>query len=97
MLKISGLAISSIGDVARLQQKSELEVKTMVYQDFQQGDYRRIWLRDGQLLGAVLCGDTSLSPYYQRLISQSATADPSVIETTLVADDMFNNLLFYAA
>lgn len=97
MLKISGLAISSIGDVARLQQKSELEVKTMVYQDFQQGDYRRIWLRDGQLLGAVLCGDTSLSPYYQRLISQSATADTSEVETTLVADDMFNDLLFYAA
>ncbi len=34
------------------------------YHDIEHGDYRRLLLRDGQIEGAVLYGDTSQGPWY---------------------------------
>ncbi|BBI49123.1 hypothetical protein HORIV_15440 [Vreelandella olivaria] len=36
----------------------------MSYHDLERGDYRRLLLRNGQIEGAVLYGDTSQGPWY---------------------------------
>lgn len=91
-LKISGLSISSIGDIPTLLQSSAPELKTLVYQDQAQGDYRRIWLLNGQIQGAVLCGDTSLIHHYQQQLQAPLTAEP-----TATHDDWLNSWLFEVA
>lgn len=67
-LKISGIHISSCGDIAALQHNRQLWQHTAFYHDKQLGEYRRLWWRDNQLVGAVLYGDTRLGPFYTRLI-----------------------------
>ena len=95
-LKISGLAISSVGDVGKLLQSSDLELTSLIYQDQQQGDYRRIWLKNGQLQGAVLCGDTSLIQHYQLRMQQpihQSALTPNAVEP----NDWLNTWLFDVA
>ena len=75
-LKISGLAISTVGDIGALLKNTNPALNSLVYQDQQQGDYRRIWLLNGQLQGAVLCGDTSLIQHYQQLMHVPQTTSP---------------------
>ncbi len=67
-LKISGIALSSCGDIAALQADSSRYDATAHYQDQQLGEYRRLWWYKQQLVGAVLYGDTSLSLFYSELI-----------------------------
>lgn len=85
-LKISGVAISALGDVAACSTDNSLQ--SLAYHDPSHGDYRRIWLKDGQLVAAVLCGDTSLSGFYQQQLQQ-AQALPN--------QDLVNHWLFAAA
>ncbi len=104
-LKISGLAICSFGDIPALLQDPGLQ--SLVYQDPLLGDYRRLWLRHGRLAGAVLCGDTSLSPYCQQLLQDAAVlaGEPQSVQPELRDDlrngllhtDLLNDLLFRAA
>lgn len=90
-LKISGFTLSAVGDVAQLQHSTDPRLKSLVYQDNTQGEYRRIWLLDGQLQGAVLCGDTSLVSHYQQWLQSPKTSDQAT------AADWLNDWLFYAA
>jgi nitrite reductase (NADH) large subunit len=91
-LKISGLAMSSLGDIPMLLSTHDVTVESYIYRDFAQGDYRRVWYRQGQLLGAVLCGDTSLSSFYQQLLIKGSLKQPTHSD-----GDLLNELLFHAA
>ena len=60
-LKVSGTQVWSGGEVA----PGDAEAVT-----FRAGEsYRRLWWRDGRLVGAVLYGDTSEAGFYQELIT----------------------------
>ena len=91
-LKISGLAISTVGDIGALLKNTNPALNSLVYQDQQQGDYRRIWLLNGQLQGAVLCGDTSLIQHYQQLMHVPQTTSPVTGK-----EDWLNTWLFQVA
>ncbi|WP_127025543.1 NAD(P)/FAD-dependent oxidoreductase [Rheinheimera mangrovi] len=68
-LKISGIQLSSCGDIPALVSKPTLQ--QLCYQDQQHHDYRRLWLdAEQRLVGAVCLGDTSLSGFYAGLINQ---------------------------
>ncbi|WP_233010684.1 NAD(P)/FAD-dependent oxidoreductase [Rheinheimera faecalis] len=68
-LKISGIQLSSCGDIPTLLQQQDLQ--QFCYQDQQHHDYRRLWLdAEQRLVGAVCLGDTSLSGFYAELINQ---------------------------
>lgn len=58
-LKISGVALYAFGPT-----NAAAEHDVLSYHDVELGDYRRLLLRDGQIEGAVLYGDTSLGPWY---------------------------------
>jgi nitrite reductase (NADH) large subunit len=58
-LKISGVALYAFGPT-----EASAEHEVMSYHDLERGDYRRLLLRDGQIEGAVLYGDTRQGPWY---------------------------------
>lgn len=58
-LKISGVALYAFGPT-----EASAEHDVLSYHDIERGDYRRLLLRDGQIEGAVLYGDTSQGPWY---------------------------------
>ena len=69
-LKISGIALSSCGDIATLcDNPSSFDAYTD-YLDSELNEYRRLWWRGPYLAGAVLYGDTRLSQQLSQLITQ---------------------------
>jgi len=62
-LKVSGTAVWSAGEVAAA------GAEAITLRDEAQEEYRRLWLRDGRLVGAVLYGDTADSGFYLNLIA----------------------------
>lgn len=58
-LKISGMALYAFGPT-----QAAAEHDVLSYHDIERGDYRRLLLRNGQIEGAVLYGDTALGPWY---------------------------------
>lgn len=58
-LKVSGISLYAFGPITPAP-----EHDVLTYHDPQQGDYRRLLLRDGRLEGAVLYGDTAAGPWY---------------------------------
>lgn len=58
-LKVSGVSLYAFGPT-----EPEPEHDVLSYRDPQQGDYRRLLLRNGRLEGAVLYGDTASGPWY---------------------------------
>ncbi|GEN29417.1 hypothetical protein HVA01_30630 [Halovibrio variabilis] len=58
-LKISGVALYAFGPT-----EASAGHEVLSYHDPEQGDYRRLLLRDGQIEGAMLYGDTSQGPWY---------------------------------
>lgn len=61
-LKVSGLAVWSAGAIA------PAGAEAITLRDPGAGHYRRLWLQDGRLVGAVLFGDTADAPFYRELI-----------------------------
>lgn len=70
-LKISGVSLYAFGPI-----EPEDDHEVLCYHDPQQGDYRRLLLRDNRLEGAVLYGDTAAGPWYfeQSLAGQDLSA-----------------------
>ncbi|AIA75230.1 nitrite reductase [Halomonas campaniensis] len=70
-LKVSGVALFAFGPT-----EAGHEHDVLRYRDPESGDYCRLLLRDGQLEGAVLYGDTRHGPWYfeQALASADLTA-----------------------
>lgn len=68
-LKISGIALSSCGDIAALCASSNSFDACTEYLDSELAQYRRLWWRGPCLVGAVLYGDTRLSQQLSQLIN----------------------------
>ncbi|MEP9349037.1 FAD-dependent oxidoreductase [Xanthobacter sp. KR7-225] len=64
-LKVSGVHVFSAGDVAGGEGAEDI-----VLADRRLGLYRRLVIRDGALVGAVLFGDTADGPFYLDLITR---------------------------
>ncbi len=62
-LKVAGTGVWSAGQI------DLPDAETIVYDDTEAGEYRKLLLRDDRLIGAMLFGDTSDGPWYQSLIS----------------------------
>lgn len=62
-LKVAGLAVWSAGEIA------PADAEAITLSDAAFGRYRRLWLRQGRLVGAVLYGDDADAPFFQELIA----------------------------
>jgi nitrite reductase (NADH) large subunit len=69
-LKVSGIAVWSAGEVA------PADADAITLSDEQGGLYRRLWLRGGRLVGAVLYGDTADAPFYLELLASGRPVAP---------------------
>ncbi len=58
-LKVSGVSLYAFGPT-----EAEPDHDVLTYRDPLQGDYRRLLLCDGRIVGAVLYGDTAMGPWY---------------------------------
>jgi nitrite reductase (NADH) large subunit len=69
-LKVSGIAVWSAGEIA------PADAEAITLSDEEAGLYRRLWLRGGRLVGAVLYGDTADAPFYLELLSSGRPVAP---------------------
>jgi nitrite reductase (NADH) large subunit len=69
-LKVSGIAVWSAGEIA------PADAEAVTLSDEEAGTYRRLWLRDGRLVGAVLYGETADVPFYLDLINAARPVAP---------------------
>lgn len=81
-LKVSGVGVFSAGDYL-----GGAGAEQIVYSDPEQGSYRKLVLRDGQLTGAVLLGDTADGLWYLDLIRAGASV--SAIRSSLIFGQAF--------
>lgn len=69
-LKVSGTAVWSAGEIA------PADAEAVTLRDEGAEAYRRFWLRDGRLVGAVLYGDTEDAGFYLDLIASRRSVAP---------------------
>jgi nitrite reductase (NADH) large subunit len=69
-LKVAGIAVWSAGEVA------PADAEAITLSDEESGLYRRLWLRGGRLVGAVLYGDTADAPFYLDLMASGRAVAP---------------------
>ncbi len=66
-LKVSGISLFSCGEI------DAQDASVVEYHDPEVGDYRKLWLRDEKLVGAVLYGDTRQgNGYFEQLLAERA-------------------------
>ncbi len=70
-LKVVGTDVFSMGDIEQLRQRKDIE--THIYQDSENGIYRRIVLKRGRLIGAMALGDWPEINVLQKAIQENAT------------------------
>lgn len=70
-LKVSGVPVFSAGTVA-----DEAEAEPIVFSDPRAGAYRKLMVRDGRLVAAVLVGDVAEGTWYRELIRSGETVEP---------------------
>lgn len=66
-LKVSGLPVFSAGLVA-----DDTQAERILFSDPASGAYRKLMVRDGRLVGALLVGDVAEGPWYLDLIRTNA-------------------------
>ncbi|MCU0946303.1 MAG: FAD-dependent oxidoreductase, partial [Rubritepida sp.] len=74
-LKVAGVSVWSAGEVA------PTGAQSITLSDAAAGRYRRLWLREGRLVGALLYGDTADAPFYLDLLATGR--DVSAMRETL--------------
>lgn len=68
-LKVSGLQVHSLGEQAA-------DGDSMFRLDRRLGEYRRLWLRNDRLVGALLVGDVSDSDWYLQMLRDATDINP---------------------
>lgn len=68
-LKVSGLHVHSLGE-------QPADGDSMTWLDRRLGGYRRLWLRNQRLVGALLMGDISDSDWYLQLLRDATDISP---------------------
>ncbi|MBV1786700.1 FAD-dependent oxidoreductase [Marinobacterium sp. D7] len=64
-LKVSGISLFSCGEI------DAVDAQPIEYLDRSHAEYRKLWLRDGRIVGAVLYGDTRFGPwYFEQLLNE---------------------------
>ncbi len=69
-LKVSGIDVWSAGEI------EPADAEAITLSDDAIGRYRRLWLRGGRLIGAVLYGDTADAPFYLSLMAEGRNVAP---------------------
>ncbi|ERL51584.1 hypothetical protein BJB45_13085 [Halomonas huangheensis] len=69
-LKVSGISLFAFGPT-----DAEGDHEVLTYHDNERGEYRRLLLTDGRLVGAVLYGDTRMGPWLFELSQQGVGLD----------------------
>ncbi len=69
-LKVSGIDVWSAGEI------EPPDAEAITLSDAAVGRYRRLWLRGGRLVGAVLYGDTADAPFYLSLMAEGRDIAP---------------------
>jgi nitrite reductase (NADH) large subunit len=69
-LKVSGIAVWSAGEI------EPADAEPITLSDDGAGAYRRLWLRGGRLVGAVLYGRTEDAPFYHELMAGGRDVEP---------------------
>ena len=64
-LKVTGINLFSVGDFEENQ-----ETESLIFEDKALGVYKKVVLKNNQLSGAVLYGDTRDGPWYQQLLEE---------------------------
>ncbi len=70
-LKVSGVSVYSAGDFAAAEDREEI-----VLHNEDAGSYRRLVIKDGRLLGAVLYGDVGDGPWFFDLVRDGTDTAP---------------------
>ena len=65
-LKVSGVELFSCGSL-----EDGEGIDTLVYQDLKHNEYRKLWLKDNRLVGAVLYGDVREGQWYFDQLKQN--------------------------
>ena len=68
-LKVAGAGVWSAGQI------DATDAETIVYDDTEAGEYRKLLLREDRLIGAMLYGDTTDGAWYQSLITGGLKLD----------------------
>ena len=70
-LKVTGIALFSVGDY-----EGDALCETLLFTDKELGIYKKLVLKAGRLIGAVLYGDTSDGAWYSQLIAKQSDITP---------------------
>lgn len=81
-LKVGGISLFAFGPT-----EADDGHEVLAYHDPEQGDYRRLLLRDGRLEGAILYGDTAMGPWLFRQAQAGRDLGPCRRALLLGADD----------
>ncbi len=66
-LKVTGINLFSVGDFL-----GDADSETIIFTDVASGIYKKLVIKAGKLVGAVLYGDTADGAWYQELLEQGA-------------------------
>lgn len=80
-LKVMGIELASLGE----KNPSQTDDEVMVYRDPRRGVYKKIIVRDGKILGAILLGDTEAYDHLTRLFVKGADVPQNRAELLLGA------------
>ncbi|MGQ7247845.1 NAD(P)/FAD-dependent oxidoreductase [Halomonas sp. V046] len=69
-LKVSGVSLYAFGPT-----EADGEHEVLTYHDREQGEYRRLLLKEGRLEGVVLYGDTRMGPWLFQLANDATRLD----------------------
>jgi nitrite reductase [NAD(P)H] large subunit len=70
-LKVTGINLFSVGNFL-----GDGECEFLLFRDLEQGNYKKLVLKNNRIIGAVLYGDTSEGAWYQELLEQEIDVLP---------------------
>ncbi|MDO5770348.1 MAG: FAD-dependent oxidoreductase [Psychrobacter sp.] len=88
-LKVSGVAVFSAGQID-FESEDRAQVETIVYRAPDSDHYQCLYIKDNQLVGAVLYGEVNEGSFYSQLINEQT--DISAIKDDLIFGEAYCDL-----